>query len=129
MALRRWRTPFSLRRKPVSIGWRMAMRTSTASPRAALSGSWMRASDTLLLGAGRFADLDLDHVGPERAVGELGDGDDALRAVQAQARGELGAGEVRPEVEVRHVAHRVLLGDDVQRAHVLGGVHVAVHLH
>src|SRR5687767_4090940 len=129
MALRRWRTPASSRRKPVSIGWRMEMRTSTASPRAAWSGSWMRARATLVLRASGFAHLDLDHVGPERAVGEAGDGDHALRAVQAQARGELGAGELRPEVERRHVAHRVFLRDEVHRSHVVGGGHGAVDLH
>src|SRR3990172_8708648 len=110
MALRRWRTPFASRRKPVSIGCWMTMRTSTGSPGFAWGGTWMRASATLVLRTGGFAHLDLDHVGPERAVGELGDGDHALRAVQAQARGELGAREVRAEVERGHVAHRVLLG-------------------
>src|SRR5687767_353700 len=100
MALRATRSPPASRRKPVSIGCWMTTRTSTISPRFASLGSWMRASAmSAAVGAGGFAHLDRHLIGPEAAVGELGDGGDALRAVEPDARAHLGAPRMRPEVE------------------------------
>src|SRR5688500_6696971 len=130
MALRATRSPPASRRKPVSMGCWMTMRTSTSSPRFASLGSWMRArAMSAAVGARGFAHFDGHLVGPEAAVGELGDGRDALRAVEADARAHLGAPGMRPEVERGHLAHRVLLGDEVHRAHVLRRAHRAFHLH
>src|SRR5438132_12096203 len=114
MALRGTRLPSASWRNPVSIGCWMRMRTSTTSPRRASGGIWMRESATLAaVGAGGFPHLDVDRVGPEAAVGELDDGQHALRAVQAHARAELGAARMRAEPEARHLAHRVFPGKEV----------------
>src|SRR5688572_5325401 len=130
MALRGTRLPSASRRKPVSMGCWMTMRTSTSSPRLASLGTWMRASAmSAAVGARGFAHLDGDLVGPEAAVGKLGDRRHALGAVEPDARAHFGAPGMRPEIERGHLAHRVLLGDEVHRAHVRGGAHRAFDPH
>src|SRR5580765_7437131 len=112
------------------MGCWMTMRTSTASPRRALGGTWILAVIALApVQAGQFVHGHVDGIEPEAAVGELRDRRNALRAVQPQARLDLRAAVVRAHEEGRHARYRVLVCDELDPAHVIRLAHRAVHLH
>ena len=64
-----------------------------------------------------------DHVGavrPERAVADLGDGDDLLRIGKPDAGAISGLAGARPELDAEDMRLRVLLVEDVDRLDVVG---------
>src|SRR5260370_39475486 len=82
-------SPNCVRRKPVSIACAASVLISMISPRFACAGTLTIARailDQAFLEAGRERHHDLGAVGPERAVGELGDRDHGLRVGEAHAR-------------------------------------------
>src|SRR5216117_575679 len=82
-------SPNCVRRKPVSIACAASVLISMISPRFARGGALTMARailDQAFLETGRERHHDLGAVGPERAVGELGDRDHGLRIGKAHAR-------------------------------------------
>src|SRR5512135_374786 len=85
--------PFSSTRKPVSIAWRIVMRTSIGSPRRTSGGSCKRAkaiaSGPVDARGERHGDVGVR--GVERVIGHRRDGDHSLGAGETHARLDLDA--------------------------------------
>src|SRR5713101_6842659 len=111
-------SPSWVRRNPVSIGCAASVLISMISPRFACAGTLTMARailDQAFLETGRERDDDLGAVGPERAVGELGDREHGLGVGEAHAGRQARAPRARAEMGAHHVRQRVLLGEDVDR--------------
>src|SRR6267154_148062 len=107
-------SPVCVRRKPVSIECAASVLISMISPRFARAGTVTTARailDQAFLETGGERDHDLGAVGPERAVGELGDREHALCVGEAYARRQARAPRARAEMDAHHVGQRVLLGE------------------
>src|SRR5688572_32947556 len=107
------------KRKPVSIGCWIAMRTSITSPRFADFAVWTRPTMSAGVQAGRFGDLDLGAARPPGAVGELRHGQHLLGAVQPHAGGDLGTPGPGSQVKSRHERPRIAPGEQRDGAHVV----------
>src|SRR6266699_6605312 len=111
-------SPSWVRRKPVSIACAASVLISMISPRFACAGTLTMARailDQAFFETGRERHHHLRAVGPERAVGELGDCDHGLRVGKAHARRYTRTSRARSEMDAHHVRQRVLLGEDVDR--------------
>src|SRR6267378_7736228 len=103
-------SPSWVRRKPVSIGWAASVLISMISPRFACAGTLTMARailDQAFFEAGRERHHDFGAVGPERAVGELGDREHGLRVGEAHAGRQARAPRARVEIDAHHLRKRV----------------------
>src|SRR5712675_3619135 len=124
MTFRGMGLPDSSVRYPVSMAWRIEMRTSKGSPRRFSAGTLMR--ESAMAGAfsgGRSAavetggesDHDLGYRGVQNAVAHHCHRNDMLATGEADARVDLDLGRRRRKLEHGHVGDRIDFGKQMNR--------------
>src|SRR6185437_2177986 len=134
MILRGMILPASSLRNPVSIGCGISVLITITSPFLASPGTRRRGLSAIMVScscaasAAAAADRHLHQLLPgiELADTGLGDDEDILGGIEADAGDDLGTARHRRETDPRHTRPRIAVGDDQDLAHVVISIHRTV---